>query len=305
MEIPYLVRQRAAAAGARGARRLDALAAAFERACADWALTPVAALSGGSDALVVDVSCADGAPAVLKVPLALDLSPAGELEVLRRGAGYAEVLRWTREPDYAWLCARQGAPLADAHLAPRPLVEALCDVLTQCWFTPTGGDLALFQSGHDKALVLRGYLTDHADLLAAHVTPEAYARALGYAEQRAAQHDLARCVVAHGDPHAHNALRVPASDPPRYVFVDPDGVVIEPEYDLGVTLRELDAAELGPDPAGVLRDLCTLLADRTGADADVVWQWAFIERATTGVALWSLGLEQDARALWEVLDALS
>ena len=198
-----------------------------------------------------------------------------------------------------------GPPLADADLATRPLVETLCDALTACWFVPTGDDLSLFQSGHDKALVLREYLTDHADLLATHVTPEAYARALGYAEQRAAQHDLSRCVVAHGDPHAHNALLVPASDPPRYVFVDPDGIVIEPEYDLGVTLREFGRAELGPDPSGALRDLCASLANRTGTDAEVIWQWAFIERATTGVALWSLGLHQEARLLWEVLDVLS
>jgi streptomycin 6-kinase len=305
MEIPHLVRRRAMAAGARGARRLDALTETFGRVCADWALTPSAVLSGGSEALVVDVLCADGPPAVLKIPLALDLSPAGELEALRRGAGYAEVLRWTRDPDHAWLCARQGAPLADARLATRPLVEALCDALSECWFTPTEDDLELFQSGDDKARVLRGYLTDHAGLLATHVTPGAYTRALGYAEQRAARHDLSRCVVAHGDPHAGNALRVPGSDPPRYVFVDPDGLIVEPEYDLGVTLREFGAAELGPDPAGALRDLCTFLADRTGTDAEAVWQWAFIERATTGVALWSLGLEHEAHALWEILDALS
>ena len=53
------------------------------------------------------------------------------------------------------------------------------------------------------------------------------------AQRRVAAHDDERAVLVHGDVHQWNALR--AGD--GFELVDPDGLLAEPEYDLGVLMR--------------------------------------------------------------------
>jgi streptomycin 6-kinase len=96
------------------------------------------------------------------------------------------------------------------------------------------------------------------------------AEAMRCAERRAAAFDLDRCVVVHGDPHPGNALRVVE---PRegagsgYVFVDPDGFLADPTYDLGVVLRDwCDELLAADDAMAVSRGYCRLLADRSDVD---------------------------------------
>jgi streptomycin 6-kinase len=50
-----------------------------------------------------------------------------------------------------------------------------------------------------------------------------------------AAHDDERAVLVHGDVHEWNALQAPGGG---FKLVDPDGLVAEPEYDLGVLMRE-------------------------------------------------------------------
>lgn len=82
-------------------------------------------------------------------------------------------------------------------------------------------------------------------------------------------------------------LRPRAGAPAGHVFVDADHFRCEPEYDLGVLLREANT-ELGAaaDPAALLRSWCTQVADDTGTDPGAVWRWAFLERVTTGLYLY-------------------
>ena len=65
------------------------------------------------------------------------------------------------------------------------------------------------------------------------------AHAVACAERRAAAHDDERAVLVHGDVHQWNALR--RGD--GLALVDPDGLLAEPEYDLGILMRE-DPVEL-------------------------------------------------------------
>ncbi len=50
-----------------------------------------------------------------------------------------------------------------------------------------------------------------------------------------AAHDDERAVLVHGDVHEWNALQAPGGG---FKLVDPDGLLAEPEYDLGVVMRE-------------------------------------------------------------------
>jgi len=72
-----------------------------------------------------------------------------------------------------------------------------------------------------------------------------------------------------------------------YKLVDPDGLVAEPEYDLGIIMRE-DPLEL-LDEGSVAR--ARRLAARTGLDATAVWEWGVIERVSTGLLGTKVGLQ--------------
>ena len=113
--------------------------------------------------------------------------------------------------------------------------------------------------------------------------------ALSSAERRIAAHDDERARLVHGDAHQWNALQ--AGD--GFKLVDPDGLLAEPEYDLGVVLRD-DPQELmtGDPEEGARR-----LAARTGLDPTAVWEWAAVERMSTGLLALKVGMVDAGRAL--------
>lgn len=69
--------------------------------------------------------------------------------------------------------------------------------------------------------------------------------ALSCAASRARAHRDERAVLVHGDVHRWNALQAPGG----FKLVDPDGLLAEPEYDLGVLMREDPVELLAGDPA--------------------------------------------------------
>jgi streptomycin 6-kinase len=115
-------------------------------------------------------------------------------------------------------------------------------------------------------------------------------QALLFADRRAAAFDLGRCVVAHGDPHAGNALEIlepRAGAESCFVLVDPEGFLAERAYDLGVVLRTSPAARARTD--------CRLLAALTHVDEQAIWEWGFLERVSSGLYHAVLGDEAGAQ----------
>ena len=111
----------------------------------------------------------------------------------------------------------------------------------------------------------------------------AVAYALACAERRVAAHDDERAVLVHGDVHQWNALE--SAD--GFRLVDPDGLLAEPEYDLGVLLREDPRELLDGDP----RERARRLARRHGLDAEAIWEWGAVERVSTGLLAVKVGLQ--------------
>jgi streptomycin 6-kinase len=107
------------------------------------------------------------------------------------------------------------------------------------------------------------------------------------ARHLSATREPTRDVLCHGDPHPGNALQTDGI--PRYKLVDPDGFRCEPEYDVGVTLRDFSREILASRDHAAARTrheaLCLHAAELTGTDAQRVRQWAFVERVTTGLYL--------------------
>ena len=174
----------------------------------------------------------------------------------------------------------------------RPLVETLQVV----WTLPH--DLAPFPDERThKAARLRDLIDALADSTGASALHgAALNRARLYADQRLSVRDVSQLVLCHGDPHPGNLLAVPSPRPGAasgYVWVDPDGFLCEAEYDLGVVLRGFNRLILAADdPVVALRGWCAVLADLTATDAEAVWQWAFIERVTTGLYLMDQGFAE-------------
>ena len=123
-------------------------------------------------------------------------------------------------------------------------------------------------------------------------------QALAYAERRAAEADR-ELVIVHGDPHPDNLLAVTSPRPGAesgYVFVDPDGFVADRAYDLGVAMRNWSRLLGGADARPIAEGLCAVLAERSGVDATRIWEWAFLERVSTGLYL--LDVVESAETMW-------
>lgn len=64
-----------------------------------------------------------------------------------------------------------------------------------------------------------------------------------------------------------------------FKLVDPDGLLAEAEYDLGVLMRGDPVELLSGDPL----DRARWLATHTGLDIVAIWEWGVVERLSTGL----------------------
>ncbi|MFL6138661.1 MAG: aminoglycoside phosphotransferase family protein [Frankiaceae bacterium] len=302
--IPDIVAAKATAAGDDGIRWLQAIDDTVSDLAAQWSITIGRQLSGGTTALVVRATLASGEPAVLKlaVPGSSFAAQARTL-VAAEGRGYVRALAHDAARDAVLLeglgerLDRSGRP-AEAQLT------TLGRLLRVAWEVPRPDE-----APHDKASSLAELVRELAGSLGPACPTHVIERALRCAAGRAAAFLPERCVTVHGDAAAANVLAVPH---PRegavdgYVFVDPDGFVGDPEYDLGVAVRDWGPELLAaPDPRPMLRGWCDLLAAETGADPAAVWEWGYLERVSTGLYLLSLGAKEWAAPFLTTAAALA
>ena len=84
-----------------------------------------------------------------------------------------------------------------------------------------------------------------------------------------------RAVLVHGDVHQWNASQAEGG----FKLVDPDGLLAEAEYDLGILMREDPLELLDGDPDNVPDGSLP----RTRLDATAIWEWGVVERVSTGL----------------------
>jgi streptomycin 6-kinase len=126
--------------------------------------------------------------------------------------------------------------------------------------------------------------------------------ALAFAQSRARAFDPERAVLAHGDAHANNLLAA-ADGRSGFKFVDPEGLFIEPGYDLSAAMRDWGAELLAGDARQLGRRRCDRLAELTSLDPEPIWQWGLLERVSTGLHLLELGWEAEAEEYLTVAEA--
>jgi streptomycin 6-kinase len=112
--------------------------------------------------------------------------------------------------------------------------------------------------------------------------------------------DEATAVVIHGDAHADNVLEDLRGG---FKLIDPDAMLSHPAHDLAIPLRDWNEELLSGDAPARVRSWCAQLSEQSGAPADDIWEWAFLERVSTGLYLLRLG-EPAGQSFLAVADRL-
>ena len=285
-ELPEPVRRKAQNAGAdQWLIDLPDLVAGLER---DWSISTGRAYQGATEAFVAEATSPDGTPVVLKllVPRAGN-DAANEITVLTLtdGVGCVRLLRHD-QPRQALLLERLGPSLADLAVPIGRRQQILCSAGRRMWRPAPDCGLP---TGAEKGRWLAEFIVKTWTELGRPCSERAVDHALACAERRIGAHDDERAVLVHGDLHQWNTLQ--AGD--DFKLVDPDGLLAEAEYDLGVLMREDPVELMRGDP----HERAHRIAAQTGRDATAAWEWGVVERVSTGLLLSSLNLEPMGRAM--------
>jgi streptomycin 6-kinase len=289
--LPVLVRNKAVALGASDwLAGLPALVVSLER---EWRIAVGPAYEDGTEAFVAQATLEDGTGAVLKLMVPGPGDAAGnEITALRltEGEGCVRLLRHD-EARGALLLERLGRSLHELALPIGRRLEILCATAARVWRPAAGCGLL---TGAQKGQWLVEFITTTWKELDRPCSERAVDHALVCAERRIAAHDDERAVLVHGDVHEWNALE--AGD--VFKLVDPDGLLAEAEYDMGVLMRE-DPLEL---LNGDAHERARWLAARCRLDATAIWEWGVVERVSTGLLCTKIDLQPVGRQMLAVAD---
>jgi len=308
--VPERVRLRAEQSSPQTRQWLKDLPGLIAELEHEWELSVGRPLSGGSSAYVAPVKTASGT-AVIKIDMPSPHRLYGfqqEIDTLLRanGHGYVRVLQFDYERR-ALLLEKLGLSMQESQLEPEQAIPLLCKTLKQAWLVPPGADHTIHPLEY-KAQTLAQLISDLWDRLERPCSKNIVSQALEFARRRMDAFDTERCVVVHGDPHPANALLVGvprAGGESGYVFVDPEGFLCEPEYDLGVVMRDWNEELLvTADPLALAHHYCQLLAKESGLDEATIWEWGFIERVSSGLYMCAYGSSEHGQPFFKTAQRL-
>jgi streptomycin 6-kinase len=245
----------------------------------DWSITVGRAYPDSTEAFVAEAARADGTPAVLKLIVPREGEAAArEITALRlaAGDGCPRLLRDDGERG-ALLLERLGRPLSALGVPLRRRHEILVSAAAQIWRPASDSGLP---TGAAKAEWLAGFIVATWEELDRPCSERVVEHALACAARRRDAHRDETAVLVHGDVHQWNALEAGRG----FKLVDPDGLLAEREYDLGIIMRE--------DPLdGDLPERARWLAKRASLDERAIWEWGVVERVSTGLLGTRVGLQ--------------
>jgi streptomycin 6-kinase len=294
LHIPEPVRRKALnAGGGHWLKQLPGLVADLER---EWSITVGAGFADSTEAYVAEATTQTGERVVLKLIVPRDGEAAAhEITALRLadGDGCVRLLRHD-ERRGALLVERLGRSLAELGLPIRRRHEILCDLAARVWRPAAESALP---TGADKGRWLADFITTTWEALDRPCSQRAVQHALTCAQRRVAAFSSANARLVHGDVHQWNALE----SPDGFALVDPDGLLADPEYDLGILMRE--------DPVELLQEgpqrRARWLAARTGLDSSAIWEWGVVERVSTGLLATSIGLQPVGRQMLRTAEVIA
>jgi streptomycin 6-kinase len=297
--LPTAVMLRAQSSGPaamRWVRELPGIVAELER---DWRIRVGRAIDGGSEAFVAQAVTERGELAILKVRMPHDDAFVHEVNVLAvaAGRGYPKLLK-RDDARSAILIERLGPSLESLGLPVDEQIRLTCETLRGAWIA-VGPDPGL-PTCAEKAAWLDGFIVETWRTLQKPCSVAVIDRARAFCDERRGAFDPDGAVLVHGDAHPANTLRVLGGGARRFKLVDPDGLYGDRAYDLAIPMRGWSAQLLAGDALELGRRRCAYLQRLTGADPDAIWQWGFVERVSTGLALMVHGSREEGREMLEV-----
>jgi streptomycin 6-kinase len=304
MIVPYPVRQKVTTLGAEGLRWLVGLGDLIGELEQEWQVIVGPSLEGGSEAYVAQARTRDGSKVILKVAIPENNGNtvlANEITALTLadGHGYVRLLR-SDLSRRALLLEPLGIPLRDLGYSTRAQIDIICTTLRESWVHISSG--SRLPCGASMAQWLSKFIADLWKHLDRPCSQQALETALSFAQARAKAFDPESSVLVHGDAHNGNTLQNLSQTQSSFKLIDPDGLVAEAAYDLGVLMREW-IVELMADPVRLGRERCAYLSHLTGADTQAIWQWGFIQCMSTGLLLMRVGQEQSGIQMLKVAEA--
>lgn len=284
--LPEMVRGRAKSLGEIGEKWLSGLDEMIADLEKRWEIKVKEVLEGGSHAWIGLAETADGEDRILKIDLP-DNSEAEYMQSIRmlesaKGRGYCRLFACDGGMRAA-LLERLGERLNLSGFSPYRQMEIICAALRESWQMeiadlPTGG-YEWFRNFMPEANESLGRPCSRTLLNAA-------LAALDGLERRTKPEEY---VPVHGDAHNNNMLRVPCAD--GYKFIDPDGIIFEKSYDLGVLMREWPD-EFEKDVPNEVMKRSEFLSGLTGVDSRDIRDWGFLQMTATALVLLQIGQDE-------------
>jgi streptomycin 6-kinase len=305
--VPITVRQKAISLGVEGEYWLKQLDEVIQLLEQKWKIKLGKSLNGGSESFVAEVITENGEYAILKVMMPpVEGNTVFEQEIaalkITDGDGYVRMLNYDVHHRAA-LLERLGSPLKDTDYPVEAQIEIICNALKKSWKKSLPQDYRL-QSGKDIINWFLNFIPKLWQELESPCSRRIIDKALDFLETRLSNCSLESTVLVHGDAHSGNILQDMAKSKPAFKLIDPDGLVAEPAYDLGVLMREwLDDLIMSPLENG--RKRCLFLSEITGVDTRAIWEWGFIQSVSTGLFLIKIGQEEMGLQMLKLAEAWS
>ncbi len=279
-----LARRLPAREGERGRGWLAELPGQARAYLERWELAPVRVLHpGGSLSMVVLVTTADGAPAVLKLGL-LNEETRQEAAALAHWDGRAAVrlLRADAEAGVMLLERLHGEISLRSLPDAKAMLEA-SEVLRRLWVTPPDGHA--FASVNDRTADLAAPLHESGTSPWVSQAQPLIDEALEIREALAVPDGAA--VLLHGDFHHGNVL---AGERAPWLAIDPKPLVGDPAYDVAWLARDrLETLAAAPSPGSAGRRRLGKLADALDLDRDRLRGWTLFRCVVAGVRCLATG----------------
>jgi len=292
LHIPDVIRRKAALVGAP--TWIDSLPNLVDSLADSWGFRVESTFDDSTEALVLAVQMSDDTPATVKIgiPRPDGDQPARESAAIRAADGHGCVRLLAESPDHhAMLLERLGAPLSDLGMTTDRRQQILADAAKEFWRPALSRG---FMTGAQKGRWLIESIRSEWQRSGEPCAAATVAHAVDCAERRIAAHDPATAVLVHGDVHQWNTLERARTDgSTEFVLIDPDGLVAEPAYDLGVIMREDPSELLEGEP----RERSHRLAEQTGVPEQAIWEWGVVERVATGLVCLAVGIEEGSLML--------
>lgn len=263
---------------------LDEKIAEFETR---WHISVGEALPGGSHAFVAHAEGENGEKYILKIDMPEELGGDffSEMSALRMadGNGYVKLYAYDLQQKVCLLeCL--GKPISQLGYSVAEQLRMICRVLQNAWKIPMKKEgLAVGNTAWFEEFIGEGY-----EKLNHPCSAKVIKQAFSYLKSRAAEENADDFVLIHGDAHSGNVLET--LDGGSFKLIDPDGLLYEKAYDLGVLMREW-VEEYEPDPLKNGKKRCAYLHELTGVSEQAIWEWGYIQTVSTAFVLLQIGQE--------------